>query len=347
MWINEPVTIKRIDGEVDIFMMDYNYGLQHSSFNFLIGHGIGPWKNLGGKLLSPPAVANRKGTVHIFHVGTDRALYHNSWDGANHSPFERLLGEVMHTHSPAAVSAGAQEVSVFAVGLADARLYHYHWSSTSGAGKQSDLETISGSFHSVDCISWGPGRIDIFGSNLASGVSHKAWDGKTWSEWKSWGVSYPGWARVGGQWLNEPVTIKRIDGEVDIFMMDHNHGLQQCNFNFLIGHPGPWTNLGGKLLSPPASVECISWGPGRIDIFGSNLASGVSHKAWDGKTWSEWEELGGVKVCRTTPVSHSPGSLCILVVGIAGIMFIRVRDPKTGVWGAWTNLGGTIVSRVA
>jgi hypothetical protein len=95
------------------------------------------------------------------------------------------------------------------------------------------------------------------------------------------------------------------------------------------------------------SVDCISWGPGRIDLFGLNLASGVHHKAWDGNTWSEWEDLGGIIVGRATPVSHSPGALCVLVTGITCVMFVNVRDPKTGVWGGWADIGGTIVSRVA
>ena len=168
IWIREFVTIKRIDGEVDIFALDVNHSLNQSNFNFLSDHGMRPWKNLGGKLVTVPAVANSKGTIHIFHIGTDHALYHNSWDGTTHTPFEKLDG--IFAHTPAAVSAGEKEVSVFAVGLTDGLLHHYHWSSRSG---WAPVEKIPGIWAGTPCaVSDSDGSWDVFGVDPSGNINH-------------------------------------------------------------------------------------------------------------------------------------------------------------------------------
>ena len=95
------------------------------------------------------------------------------------------------------------------------------------------------------------------------------------------------------------------------------------------------------------TIDAISWGPGRIDLIALGLDSGIHHKAWDNNSWREWEALGGLVKFRPTPVSHSPGALSFLAVGIDSVMYIRVRDRQTGVWGPWTNIQGTVCSRVA
>ena len=160
-WTQDPVTIKRVLYEVDIFMVDTNHSLQQASFNFMVG-GFSPWKNLGGKLIGPPAVANRNGTIHIFHIGADYALYHKAWNGVRHTPeegFERLSGTFIHT--PAAVSAGAAEVSVFAVGLTDGRLHHYHWKSGPG---WDPIEELPGTWVGTpSAVSHQEGSWDVFG----------------------------------------------------------------------------------------------------------------------------------------------------------------------------------------
>ena len=114
-------------------------------------------------------------------------------------------------------------------------------------------------------------------------------------------------------------------------------------------------NLGNGTQSELEVIECvlttvdaISWGPGRIDLIGLGMDSAVYHKAWDRDSWGEgWENLGGKIVHRPTPVTHSPGALSILAVATNSIMYIKVRHPKTGVWGAWTDCQGNAISRVA
>ena len=165
-WIGEPVTIKRIDGEGDIFMTDINHSLNHSIFN--AGQGLRPWKNLGGKLYGPPAVANSKGTIHIFHIGHDRALYHNSWNGTDYTEFEKLGGVFMHT--PAAVSVGQNSVSVFAVGLTDGLLHHYQWKSDSG---WAPVEKLPGLWAGTpSAVSDQAGCWDVFGVNTNRMINH-------------------------------------------------------------------------------------------------------------------------------------------------------------------------------
>ena len=77
-------------------------------------------------------------------------------------------------------------------------------------------------------------------------------DHALWKNYKDDGnldTVWSGWAREGGVWIGDPVTIKRIHGEVDIFMINSNHVLNHLAFNFLEGRSiKPWKNLGGKLL---------------------------------------------------------------------------------------------------
>ena len=113
--------------------------------------------------IAPPAVTNRKETLHIFYIGEDRALHHKSWDGQTYKPpgteYETLGGTYAHT--PTAVTTGPSEVSVFATGQLDNALYHYHW--TVGS-HWSGPEKLPGHWaESPKAISDQPGHMDVFG----------------------------------------------------------------------------------------------------------------------------------------------------------------------------------------
>ncbi|KAF8484198.1 hypothetical protein JB92DRAFT_3030700 [Gautieria morchelliformis] len=266
-------------------MVDTSHSLQHASFNFMVG-GWSPWKKLGGKLLGPPAVANSKGTIHIFHIGADCALYHKIWDGVRYTPdqgYERLGGTFIHT--PAAVSAGAEEVSVFAVGLTDGRLHHYHWKSSSG---------------------WDPV------------------------------------AELPGLWAGTPSTVSHQEGCWDVFGVAPS----EATINHVSYNKGEQLPL-EQLRAHLQSIDAISWAPGRIDLIGWGLDSAVFHIAWEHGSWGKWEGLGGSIALRPTPVTHSPGALCVLAIATDSAMHINIRAPGTGIWGGWTSLSGAIFSRAA
>jgi hypothetical protein len=164
-WIYDAVSCSRVLNELSVFVVDTNHRLNQSNFNLITTADLSPFKNLGGKLSGPPVVCNSKGTLHIFHIGTDYAIYHKSWDGGRYSPdeqrYQKLAGFFAHL---TAVSAGEGEVDIFGIGLTDDCLYRYHWSSSDGWGK---LEKMPGRWSScLSSASQKEGCWDIFGLDM-------------------------------------------------------------------------------------------------------------------------------------------------------------------------------------
>ncbi|KAF8576913.1 hypothetical protein K439DRAFT_598886 [Ramaria rubella] len=125
-WRFAPVTISRTLAELSVFTIARNNTLHQSNFDLINYGDLGPWKNLGGKVLGVPAVANRNGTLHIFFVGDDHAINHKTWDGIAYAPkdgYDKIEGDFAITLT--AVSAGPDEVSLLAVNRIEYTLHHY------------------------------------------------------------------------------------------------------------------------------------------------------------------------------------------------------------------------------
>jgi len=131
--------------------------------------GMQPFKVLGGQLGREPVACVRRGTIHIFHVGMDRAIYHKAWDGINYHPnegFERLEGYFLD--GIAAVSCARDEVSVFAIGVKTGKLHHYRWTEEEGWKLQENIPGEWGGSLSVATLKykcW-----DLFGLDLKSKI---------------------------------------------------------------------------------------------------------------------------------------------------------------------------------
>ena len=95
------------------------------------------------------------------------------------------------------------------------------------------------------------------------------------------------------------------------------------------------------------AVEAISWGPGRIDLFGHSYHGSITHTSWDEEhdAWTAWEDLAGtfLHVCKA--VTHAPGGLNIFAVGKDSGLWRKRRDRHTGKWGAWIHIGGEVIDR--
>ncbi|KIJ48972.1 hypothetical protein M422DRAFT_247346, partial [Sphaerobolus stellatus SS14] len=102
-WIFEPVAIAYKPEFFSLFTVSEQHVLYQNNWDLNITGDFTGWKSLGGKLLSPPAVAVRNGTIHIFHLGLDNNLHHLHWDPANgeYTPavgtFENLGGPFIDT----------------------------------------------------------------------------------------------------------------------------------------------------------------------------------------------------------------------------------------------------------
>ncbi|MGD0109095.1 MAG: hypothetical protein ABSC06_34435 [Rhodopila sp.] len=92
-------------------------------------------------------------------------------------------------------------------------------------------ESLGGTFNSSSSpvvVSWGSGRLDIFGLGIDNAMYHNWWDAS--------GVTGPGW--------------------------------------------GGWESLGG-VFNSSSSPATVSWGSGRLDIFGFGTDNAMYHNWWD------------------------------------------------------------------
>ncbi|KAF8513205.1 hypothetical protein JB92DRAFT_233821 [Gautieria morchelliformis] len=277
-WVHEPVTVSRVLNEISVFMVDEAGALKQSDFDLVNNGDLGPWKNLGGKLSGPPAIAKRKGGIlHIFHIGGDHALHHKAWDGVVYSPadeYEKLAGEF--THTPTAVSTGRDDVSVFAITL-DNRLCHYQWKSSSGWGS---AETLPGHWaDSPKAVSDQVGSMDVFGLDAGGNVTHAfCRNGKDWSL-----------QRLSGSFRSLD-AISLAPGCVDFFAL----GDSKTIFHRTLINDSwqEWEDLKGIMTKPPTAVTHT---PGHLGVFGLGEGGVLFYKVRDEKTggWGEWINLGG------------------------------------------------------
>ncbi len=117
-------------------------------------------------------------------------------------------------------------------------------------------------------VSWGPGRIDLFWTDEALAVWHRAWIRGEWKRPESLGG-----AAAGGI----AVTAWAVD-EMELFAVFAWDGDAWHE----------WESLGGTLAGPPAAA---SSGPDRIDVFSPGRDGATWHRWWDGTRWVDWETL--------------------------------------------------------
>ncbi|KIJ42698.1 hypothetical protein M422DRAFT_254139 [Sphaerobolus stellatus SS14] len=185
-WCYSPYVISRIQDEYSCFLVSESHELCQSDFDQTTSVGMPAFRGLGGQLSSPPFACNRKasGTLHIFHVGMDKALYHKAWDGINYYPegcWERLEGKFLDGGACAAVSCGDDEVDVFAIGATTGKLHHYHWKEGAGWKLEEDLPGYW--WGDVAVVSPENGKINVFGVDDSSQI-HRVVCSKENEKWK-------------------------------------------------------------------------------------------------------------------------------------------------------------------
>jgi len=93
------------------------------------------------------------------------------------------------------------------------------------------------------------------------------------------------------------------------------------------------------------SVEAISWGPGRVDLFALDYRNSTLHKSFDNGNESAWEDLGGILMHVCKGICYGVGSLVVFGIGTDSAMFRNRRDKATGKWLGWKSMGGVCVTR--
>lgn len=142
---------------------------------------------------------------------------------------------------------------------------------------------------------WGNKRLDIYAVSVAKDqLYHLAYDGSRWLAWDS----------LGGKGLIGPVAANSWStNRLDIVALGSDKGYYYkfwdgSQWRPQLGDEGSVDAVypkGGSFVSTPAVV---SWGPNRLDIFGTTDAGQLGHQTWYGSGWyPEWgfENLGVLK----------------------------------------------------
>ena len=183
------------------------------------------------------------------------------------------------------------------------------WYADAAASSSLDLSFVDRSARPRGdwAVSWGPGRLDLFGLSPDGLVLHKAFDGQGWFP----GVD--GWNPIGDATICRPIAIARKPNWLDVFAVGSDHHLWTKCWNGSQWEPGKgigdWKDLGEHLQATPAVV---SWGPERLDLFGRNIGGALLHKCWsdqagwwptDSGSWNHFWPSGMVN----DPIALSSG----------------------------------------
>jgi hypothetical protein len=182
-----------------------------------------------------------------------------------------------------------------------------------------------------DAVSWGVGRIDIFGRGSTGDLTHTFYDSSTgWSTWES----------LGGGITGTPSAVSWYSGRIDVFVTGTDGHLYQKTYTTASGWSA-YTNLGGSLGSAPSAV---AWSNGRIDIFARGTSGDLVHTFYDTGGWSTWESLGGGITGAPSATSWASGELNVYAEGTDSHLYYRTYNTATG-WSAWAlPIGGTLGS---
>ncbi len=188
-------------------------------------------------------------------------------------------------------------------------------------------------------VSWGRGRLDIFGNGTDSACFHKAWNGR-------WYPSQLLWERLYGGFTSAPAATSWGLNRLDIVSLGEDGGLWHKAWAGQWVPTAPeWRNLDGRLISHPIAV---SNGVNRLDIFALGTNRAMYRRTWDGR-WVEWAHLGGELRYEPAVVSWAANRLDLFAVGMDAAIWYKWCDD--GNWGpselGWQRLGGRFVSSPA
>jgi hypothetical protein len=227
---------------------------------------------LGGQIIGEPdATTWGGGRIDIVARGTDNAVWHRFYDGANWGPWESLGGT---TYSPpTAVSWGPNRLDVFVAG-ADRQLWQRAWSPAGWTG----WIPLGGVLTSgPDAASWATNRLDIVARGGDGAVWHRAWGG-AWS----------GWEWLGGSIIGRPTAASSAPGSLDIVVRGLGDGIYRKAWN---GGWTDWSSMGGQTDSDPAGM--VRAGVTTIIVRGQNWQLYRATRPSPGGTFGGWTPIAG------------------------------------------------------
>ena len=144
--------------------------------------------------------------------------------------------------------------------------------------------------------SWQEGRLDVFVRTPDCKLYHRIYQNDAWQG--------TGWADLSDGHLIEvsPAAVSWGPERIDLFAVwdkqVHHRGYQAGTWN-------PWTeNLDGATQE---GLAAASWKPLRVDMLARTTDNFMSRRYWEsgvthemGKSWTEWENIGGIEQALTS-----------------------------------------------
>lgn len=244
-------------------------------------------------------------------------------DTVTHAAFRQVIRD-----KPAAVSAGANQLTVFARSGTDAALtLNLDAGSASGNWQFRDGGILSAA---PEAVSSATQRIELLGRGLDNALWIDSFFPGGWS----------GWSSLGGVLTSAPRAVSHTADALHVFVRGLDLGL------WLRARSGGiwsgWQSLGGILTS---EIEAVSWGANRIDVFVRGLDRALWRRYWNGAVWTDWESLGGTLASRPVAVARAANRLDVFARDDAGTVIWKAWNGAK--WSEWTSLGGTIVNEPA
>ncbi|GAB3926757.1 hypothetical protein GCM10029976_021940 [Kribbella albertanoniae] len=233
-------------------------------------------------------------------------------------------------HSPAASSWGFTRLDVFALSR-DFELIQ----TTRADGLWSGWKPVDGSpklrMRSLAAVSWGPGRIDVFGVGDTATYGGPLWqvtyaDG-AWSDWKN----------LGGEWNGNIAVSSWGPNRLDVFASEKLNPedpqlTKSWHRTYTTAGWSDWTVLADRGFVQGA----VSTKPGQIDIVAVDNQV-VQHRRFADNAWSSWTPLGGPEL--TGPVITGSGDrLDIFLQGRDENLYRRTYNGFS--WGTWQPVPG-------
>lgn len=244
-------------------------------------------------------------------------------DTVTHAAFRQVIRD-----KPAAVSAGANRLTVFARGGTDAALtLNLDTGAASGIWQIRDGGILSAA---PEAVSSAADRIELFGRGLDNALWVDSFFPGGWS----------GWSSLGGILTSAPRAVSHTTDRTHVFVRGLDLGLW---YRARIGGVwSGWQSLNGILTS---EIEAVSWGTNRIDVFVRGLDRALWRRYWNGAVWSAWESLGGTLASRPVAVARAANRLDVFARDDNGAVIWRAWNGAK--WSDWASIGGTIAEEPA
>jgi baseplate J-like protein/repeat uncharacterized protein DUF346 len=292
--VGDPAVVSWDHDRLDVFVIGTDGALYHKAWNgaqwqpSVTGYDrLGTPKAGVGVRGNPVAVSWDHDRLDIFVVGTDGALYHKWWDGANWGPsvteFEFMGGIVVG--DPTVSSWDHDRLDVFVIGT-DGALYHKAWNGSQWQPSVTGYDRLGTPDNGVTLTgspvvnSWGHDRLDVFAVGTDGALYHKWWDQYYW------GPSFTGYEFMSGGITRDPAVVSWDHDRLDVLVIGTDDSLWHKAWDGKQWSPSVigYEYLGGSIRSKPVAV---SWDHDRIDAFVIGSDRALYHKAWDGTSWGK------------------------------------------------------------